>query len=42
MRLPECGHKADPAANCCEELLEVCALVESALAHGEITVGHWE
>jgi hypothetical protein len=30
------------SANCCEILLEVSALIESALARGEITVAHWE
>lgn len=41
-RLPECGHEANPGANCCEDLLEVYALNESALARGEITFAHRE
>lgn len=42
MRLLEYGHEADPAANCCEDLLEISELIESALARGEISVAHWE
>ena len=42
MRLLEYGHEADPAANCCEDLLETSELIQSALARGEISVAHWE